>query len=422
MTQARVLSPSARSVLMFAFHFPPFGQSTGRQRTLSFVRHLPAANWRPIVITACESAYPAINVRTLSEIPVGTAVIRAWGADIAHVASIRGIYPRWLATPDRWNTWAIGAARKGIVAARTYLAQALWATFPIPSALLAALTVHRVTRIPLVADLRDPIVYEAWPPSAWDRAAYGWIERQVVRAAAAVVVTTPGACSMYRERYPEVPWDRFRVIENGVEDDLPSTELQPSSGAPITLLHSGLMESPDRDPSAFFSALRLLADRGSLPPQGLRVVLRASGREAAYTSAARARRIDSFVELAPAIPRDQAIAEQASATGLLLFQGPQCNRQVPAKAYEYLASGRPIIGLTHKDGDTFTLLTREWGIPYVADMNAPEEIAEVLARFFADVSAGRPYVPPRPLLARHSRRARAEDLAGLLDVVTSTLT
>lgn len=408
---------ATRPVLMFAFYFPPFGQSTGRQRTLSFVRHLPALGWRPVVITARESAYPAIDAKTLSEIPAGAEVLRAWGMDIVRIASIHGAYPRWLATPDRYNTWAISAIRTGLTAARAYEPHALWATFPLPSALLAALAVHRATGIPLVADLRDPLVYEAWPTNAWDRAVYAWIERRVVRAAAAVVVTTRGACAMYRERYRELPPERFQVIANGVEDEAPGPATLPTKGGPITLLHSGLMESPDRDPGAFFAALRLLANRGDLPPEGLRVVLRASGREPAYAELARAQRVESLIDLAPAIARDQALAEQANATGLLVFQGPQCNRQVPAKAYEYLAGRRPIVGLTHKDGDTYALLKNEWGVPYVADMNSPEEIAETLTRFFADVRAGQAYVPPPALIDRYSRRARANDLARLLETV-----
>ena len=44
------------------------------------------------------------------------------------------------------------------------------------------------------------------------------------------------------------------------------------------------------------------------------------------------------------------IDEMRRADGLLLFQGAQCNRQIPAKAYEYLASRRPIIGLIDSVG------------------------------------------------------------------------
>ena len=78
------------------------------------------------------------------------------------------------------------------------------------------------------------------------------------------------------------------------------------------------------------------------------------------------------------MPYDVAIAELQSATGLILFQGRACNRQIPAKAYEYLASQRPIVGLMDPQGDTHALLHGKWGVPYCADMADPESIAEVL--------------------------------------------
>ena len=63
----------------------------------------------------------------------------------------------------------------------------------------------------------------------------------------------------------------------------------------------------------------------------------------------------------------EAIDEMRRADGLLLFQGAQCNRQIPAKAYEYLACRRPIIGLIDSFGDTHELIANQWKVPYVAD-------------------------------------------------------
>ncbi len=408
-----------RGVLMIALQFPPFAQSTGRLRTLSFVRHLPAEGWTPIMISARESAYPEVDLQTLKDIPEGTQIIRAWGFDIARAVSIRGLYPRRLATPDRWVLWSIGAIWAGLRAARQYVPRVLWATFPVPSALLAVLALHRLTRIPFIADLRDPLVYESWPATPWDRRVYGWLERRVVRAASAVVVTTPGAAAMYRARYPEQPSHKFCVIANGVEDAVATLAMADAASGegPITLVHSGVMETPDRSPVAFFEALRMMRARGALPARGLRVVLRGSGFEKQYAAEAAAKGVGDIVELAPHVARKEALLEVASASGLLLFQGPECNRQIPAKAYEYLASGKPMIGLMHPDGDTHALVHGAWGVPYAADMNAPERIADAMTHFFADFDSQRVYVPSATLHAQYTRRARATELGRLLDAI-----
>ncbi|HTE39264.1 MAG TPA: hypothetical protein VK629_00455, partial [Steroidobacteraceae bacterium] len=174
------LQPSRR-VLMLAFQFPPYDQSTGAQRVLSFIRHLPTKGWSPIVLTARESAYPQIDRSTLATIPEGTLVLRAFGFDVARTLSIRGIYPRALATPDRWNSWIVGSVFAGMRAIRNYRPAALWATFPTPSSLAAALCLQKLSGLPLIADLRDPMIYEGWPETKWERKVYGLIERRMVR-------------------------------------------------------------------------------------------------------------------------------------------------------------------------------------------------------------------------------------------------
>ena len=410
-----------RRLLMVALQFPPYGISTGRLRTIGFVRYLPSYGWVPIVVTARESAFSDRDPKTMADIPRGARVLRAMGGDLARILSIKGVYPNWMATPDRWNTWAFGAAVAATKAAKRYRVDALWATFPVPSALLAALLVRWLTRLPLIADLRDPMVYEAWPAEAWQRFVYGWLERRVVRGAASVVLTTPRACDMYRKRYPELPAERFCEIPNGIEMDeaqkLSAQEKPASLDGPIVLLHSGLMEIPDRDPQAFFKALRLLGDRGLLPQRPLKVVLRASGREGHFRAAVDAMGLGALVTMEPRLPHDEALAELSSAAGLLLFQGQACNRQIPAKAYEYLASRRPILGLMDPEGDTHALVHGRWDVPYCADMADAEAIVSMLVRFFRDLEAGAPYVPPASLMPNYSRQAQAFQLAQLLDKV-----
>ena len=421
------MASATRRVLMLAFQFPPYDQSTGSQRTLAFIRHLPAFGWSPIVITARESAYPQTDSAALKSIPPGATVLRAFGFDVARRLSLRGIYPRFLATPDRWNSWILGCAVTGLRASRAHKPSALWATFPTPSAIAAALLLQRLTGLPLIGDLRDPMLYETWPENAWDRKVYGFLERMLVRSASAVVVTTPGACAMYRERYPDHR-DKFFVIPNGMEppDEAPLSpgssgpQRTAASAGPVVLVHSGLMEVPDRDPRAFFAALRMLADQGRLADKRLRVILRASGREAAYLDDVRAHGIGSLVEVVPRISRADAMQEMREASALLLFQGRHCNRQIPAKAYEYLFLGKPIVCLTNAAGDTHALMHDEWGIPYCADMDDSEDIARVLSLFLADHERGTTYVPPPALRERHTRRAQSMTMADLLDRVSSS--
>jgi hypothetical protein len=412
----------ARAVLMVAYQFPPFAESTGSQRVTAFVHHLPRHGWRPVVLTARERVYLDIDEKTRGSIPPATAVYRARGWDTARDLSIAGRYVRWLALPDRWVTWAACACWTGLRAVREQRPHALWATFPIPSAALAAIALHRLTRLPLVVDLRDPVVYEGWPSDATVRRAYGWIERQVVRHASRIVVTTPSAQRLYLERYPEVRPERFCLIENGIDDESMRTGPvgQPSPG-PITLVHSGLMEMPDRDPAALLTALAGLRDRGRLGADDLRIVFRATGQDDVYRNRIADMRLSDFVKVEPRLPRSEALAEMDRAHGLLILQGSACNRQIPAKAYEYLARRRPIVGLCDPRGDTHALLAGQWGVPYLADMADPAAIAETIERFIGAVRDRSAYVPDAAILERHTRRAAAGQLAAVLDSAVASV-
>ena len=103
-----------RRVLMIAFQFPPFAMSSGVQRTLRFVQHLPAHGWSPIVLSAHPRAYSAVSADLLKEVPPDTVVERAFALDAARHLSIAGRYPGFLARPDRWRSWAAGRRTRGI--------------------------------------------------------------------------------------------------------------------------------------------------------------------------------------------------------------------------------------------------------------------------------------------------------------------
>src|SRR5205823_2843386 len=95
-------SASMPRVLMIAYHYPPVVGSSGIHRTLKFSRYLPDHGWQPTVLTVRHNAH--VNGAS-AELPAQVAVERAFALDTAVDLSIRGVYPRWLALPDRWISW-----------------------------------------------------------------------------------------------------------------------------------------------------------------------------------------------------------------------------------------------------------------------------------------------------------------------------
>src|SRR5262245_10397164 len=123
-----------KRLLMVAFQFPPFAGSSAIQRVLRFVQHLPSCGWEPIVLTASPVAYDARAADLLAEVPNNVIVERAFALDAAKHLSIFRRYPGFLARPDRWVSWRLGAFVAGIRIIRRYRPQLLWSTYPIATA------------------------------------------------------------------------------------------------------------------------------------------------------------------------------------------------------------------------------------------------------------------------------------------------
>ena len=182
----------------------------------------------------------------------------------------------------------------------------------------------------------------------------------------------------------------------------------------MVLLHSGLLYPSERDPSAFFAALRALKQTKRIDARTLRVVLRATGHDAHYRQALAEQGLDDIVFLEPAIPYRDALAEMLAADGLLIFQAANCNHQIPAKIYEYLRARRPMLVLTDAAGDTAAVV-RAAGIDTIAPLDSAVAIERALVDFMERARAGRAPIATDAEIARHSRRAGAAELARLLD-------
>lgn len=409
-----------KSVLMIAFHYPPMRGSSGIQRTLRFTQHLPALGWKPIVLTANLRAYHDHCAGLEGDIPAQADVTRAFALDAARHLSLAGRFPRWLALPDRWSSWVLGALPAGLRLVRRHRPAAIWSTYPIASAHLAGLALHRLTGLPWIADMRDPMTDVDYPPDRLVRRASAWIERMAVRHCAAAVCTTPGALRSYRARFTEVPAGRFALIENGFDEE--SFASAPVSGrrdgARFTLVHSGVIYPSERDPSALFAALGRMLREGDIAAGGFELVLRASGHEDYLVGLAARHGVAGIVTVAPPLPYRDALAEMLCADGLLLLQAANCNQQIPAKLYEYLRAQRPILALTDATGDTACAL-RHAGIDTIAPLDDAGAILHALRRFLQLVRSGRAPLAPMDAVAACSRHARSAELARLLDRVVT---
>jgi glycosyltransferase involved in cell wall biosynthesis len=412
--------PGSRKVLIVAYHYPPVGLSSGIQRTLKFSAYLRLHGWEPIVLTVDPRAYPEVNYGQMGDIPTGLQVERVFARDSARHFAIGGRHLRLTAIPDRWVSWWPAAVWRGMRLIRQHRPALIMSTFPIATAHLIALTLRRLSGLPWVADFRDNMTDPEYPRDPLTWRFNRWLEGATVRRCSSAVFTTPGALAMYADRYPDVPPARWSIIENGFdEENFASAEegFDPKPlGAPDqqVLLHSGILYPEERDPQPFFAALAALKRSGEATSANLSVVLRATGCDEHHAALVQRYGIEDLIRLAPPIAYRDALREMLCADGLLLFQAAMCNHQIPAKLYEYLRAGRPILALTDAAGDTATTL-RAAGVGTLANLADETDIRRQLSRFLAGLRSGLSQATPRSAAAAHSRRARTAELAALFE-------
>jgi hypothetical protein len=411
-----------KRVLMVAFHFPPLSISSGIQRTLKFATYLPELQWEPSVLTAHPRAYDTTADDQMSDIPEKLTVRRAFSLNTSRHLSIAGHHPVFLSLPDKWSTWWPGAVASGLRMIRQAKPDIIWSTYPIATAHLIGLTLHRLTGIPWVADCRDSITEDNYPRQKTVRRAYLWIEHQMVRHAARIVFTSPGTLELYAARYPDVPRERWAIVENGYDEgNFAAANGLPGKKEPtgrITLVHSGILYPSERDPTQLFDALAELKREGRIAASRICIRLRGTRYDHLFKAELERRGISDIVELAPPIGYEAALNEMLAVDGLVIVQASNCNHQTPAKLYEYFRARRPVLGLTDPKGDTAREM-RKAGLDAISALDDKNAIKTTLLAFLEAVSTRSAAVASERAVIEASRQHRTAQLAAVLGAVAS---
>lgn len=409
-----------RKVLMITFHYPPSNTSSGGLRPLKFGKYLGEFGWDSSVLTVREACHESIDPALLAQIPAGITVHRPFCLDAKAAFSVRGRYPAFITVPDRYVAWLPFGTRAAVRSVREEGIDVLYSTSPVPTAHLIGLATKRLTGVPWVADFRDPWVEtEGSEVHGRMRQAFELrLEKLVVTHADRVLVTTPELGDYLAARYGADVARKIRVAYNGYdEDDFDSLAAQPAPASPFTILHAGLLHPDYRNPIPVLAGMQLCRQRGWLPDSARLEFLGVGAPEARARVAQMAADagVADVVDAVVRVPYHVALERLAAASVLLLLQGGDDTRMlIPAKAFEYLRTDRPIVALTGASSATARLV-REFGGCFVADPADPEAIAGQFAAAHGAWASGGRIDRAREGLDRYSRRGAAAALSKVLD-------
>ena len=429
---------SSRRVLLVAYYVPPAG-GPAVQRILQFIEYLEEAGWTPEVLTVREGAYPNRDASLLADIPDTVRVHRTpsldplavyqalrGGEDNLPAGSMGAEDPSWLEWAARWIRaniflpdarvgWWPFAVWRGRRLLQNGRFDAVLTSGAPHSVHLIGRSLHRGDGTPWVADLHDPWTdisyYDEFPRTGWARRRDEALERSVLMEADAVTSVSPSWADLFAGKAV----NRYAVVENGI--DLSDFEGVAGTvdAATFTLAHVGKLYA-SRNPTALWRALASLRAEEKIPK--LRVRLTGSV-DPAVRKSIRAHDLGSIVEVESFVPHEEALRRMASSTLLLLVieSFAQADGMITSKLYEYLATGRPVLGVGPPDGDAQALLDRH-GAGAMAGWDDAERVREIVLSHYEAWAEGTPKAgASRSALAPHTRQAQTQRMAEVLDAV-----
>jgi glycosyltransferase involved in cell wall biosynthesis len=434
-------------ILLVAYHFPPIG-GAGVQRAVKLARYLPEFGIRPVVLTGPgpeENRWTPDDASLLAEVG-GVDVVRVPGPPPVlgpfeqrtnRILGRRGAFIQW---------WIDSIVRVG----REHgdgVALVVGELGPYETAFGVA-ELARALGVPWVAELQDPwALDEMWLyPSVLHRAADRRRMRSVLRTAVAVVMNTPEAVVRLRQAFPEFR-DRLVVsIPNGFDADDFDTPPPERADGVFRIVHGGSLHTD--------AALRLRRTRrlrrllGGMPVPEVDMLTRSHIflLEAVESVLRSDPALRDLVELHLVGTATEADRAAAATYPFVRFHGYRSHAEtismlrsadllflpmqdlppglraglVPAKTYEYMAAGAPILAAV-PDGDARDMLLSVG----TATVCRPPDVDCLADGLRERIVAWREHGPrPRPdpaVLARFEFRRLTGDLAALLDQVVGTV-
>lgn len=402
----RKMKPN-KKVLFVSFDYPP-SKSVAGQRTLRMTQYLPEFGWYPIVLTAKNSAYEALDES--QEIPQHMLgrIYRAGALDVDRHLSIKGKHFGWMKAIDRWSTWIPGAILKGISIIKKYKPDVIVATYPTMSGHIVGNALAKITNTPLILDYQDPYAYiHKDNVDSLKKRISQKVERSAIKRAISLVFVTEEAMTAYREYHGLPSVQSCTVIENGYDetnfsklDSIPNTSLFDSNK--FSLYYSGVLYPDGRDPTPLFSALGFLTRNGVIKPTNFELVFQGSGDGSKFRQLISELKLNEIVRFEESVSFLESLKNMMAADALCLIQDSVFNLQIPGKLYEYIRAAKPILVCAPPKSAT---ANESLKIPFARIGHNSAEIAQCIVEIVNIISF------PDVCSSDYSRKTKAKKLA-----------
>lgn len=434
-------------MLIISYHYLPMKMAASF-RVQSWVKYLPHFGWEPIVLTRHWSS-PLDLPWTESEEPESFEKESDWGCLVSRTGYQQAQSALWncrerlsrdrgptplrlllrksisyalknvLLLPDEFVGWRPDASSAGRAVIERSPLDAMIATGPPWTDFLVGKDLGREYRVPWVADYRDPWTQPTSLKHGGRFAFYflvsRFIEKNVTKSASALIHNSES----HSQKLSEILNREVETIPNGYDpEQFDKYRGQKTGQAPFTLSFVGTLHT-NTNPYSFLEGFYLFVTKAGLSPDDCNVTFTGSGFWDVENRYKRFASIRPYVKLEPPVPQEEAVERMCTADVLLSFP-LDMEGCIPAKTYEYVASGRPILlspGGKHRGAVKDVLERTSSGVV----LDKPEEIARWLEKRYEEYEKEGMVSSHTDLkaAAAYSRREQAGKLAKILEGVTT---
>lgn len=371
-----------KRVLFISYYWPPSG-GAGVQRSLKFVKYLPASGIDPVVLTVDEkfASYPLLDETLLADLPSNLTIVKSKSLEplrllslvvskkrIPHGGFANSNKEKWhqkllrfirgnVFIPDARVGWIRFAVRAADRIINEHKIDTVFITSPPHSSQLIGLELKKRHNIRWIADLRDPwtdiYYYSDMLHTKRSAAIDRRYELSVLESADEVITVSEPIKQLFLSKSATIRKDKFHVIPNGYdESDFLSDEKITFESFLITYVGT-IAES--YYPEVFFKLLRKLIEEFPEVPVRFRLVGSLPGSVREFV---KKYNLENITEYISHVSHESAIHYmQRSAALLLIIPDVHGNEGIlTGKLFEYLASRRPVIGIGPVNGSAAKII------------------------------------------------------------------
>lgn len=342
-------------VVLLAYYYRP-QITSGVQRAVRIARYLPGYG-RPTHVI-CSSHAGVLQDQNCSYVPNESTELSTRRLTKLIVSKLQRAAP--YNEQMNWSVHAVAAAQQVI---SRHTVSTVISTSPPLGTHFAAFWLKRRYGLKWIADFRDPVLGNPGRARRWARLYDEAVQSALFRNADAIIAVTDAVGEKWRKQYPR--WAaKVHVIWNGFDpEEAIGPEPLPERGYRV-LAHVGVLYAL-RHPASLMASFSRLVGRSAINPSEWKIRFVGPVQEMEkFRRDPAVSKLDEIglIELSgDTVPRVEAIHQTATADVLLLIDIVDLSNigyTVPAKLYDYILIGRPILCLTDYGSPVHRILSR----------------------------------------------------------------